>query len=194
MYICRYGNVFQYTIFAFVKCTAVCVCEKNVVHCASTMAIFNVQIVSSFYIFKMDFIMFVRDSNSIIKHIYNVDCNNRKECKLFGAHQQQKRPLCHTKPQFTMYAIQQQQQQIPYIDVQLTTHAYGHCNFISHNIKWMYASKIEFMMKIIVVKKIKFSYIDMENYMNSSISPLFEMVAISMLSQCFFGFPVQFLY
>lgn len=49
-------------------------CEKNVVHCASTMAIFNVQILSSFYIFKMDFIMFVRDSNSLLKHIYYVDC------------------------------------------------------------------------------------------------------------------------
>lgn len=123
-------------------CVCVCVCEKNVVHCASTMAIFNVQIVSNFYIFKMDFIMFVRDSNSIIKYIYYVECAITEKNVNYLEHIKTKdHCVTHTrKPQFTtMYAIQQQ---IHILDVQLTTqnktkqkYLMHHCNFIGHNMK-----------------------------------------------------------
>lgn len=64
-------------VFVAMKMYArVCVRVKNVVHCASTMAIFDVKIVSSVYIFEMDFIICLaaRFKFDTKTHFYYVDC------------------------------------------------------------------------------------------------------------------------
>lgn len=73
-YICGYEN----GIYARARLP---VHEKNVVHCASTMAIFNVKIVSKAFTSSKWILLYVcaHDSNSILKYIsYNVLTDERE--------------------------------------------------------------------------------------------------------------------
>lgn len=122
-----------------------CECEKNVVHCTITIATFNVHTVL-LYLQNGFYYMFVCDSNSILKHIYNVNCNHRKNVN-YSKHITKKRPLCETEPHFSMYVYTILQSRCAINETCIC-----HCNFINRYIKLMYSSKIEFMVKTIVVK------------------------------------------